>query len=167
MNRRSLLARSLTMGLFYGIGRQAFAQAGDGASDNGPEVKIDQAIADWFESLKRPFNDGSAQAGVASCCNAGDGYPIDILEEPTYRGTALDGRVRVTDPTARTIVLPDGSRKWRPAIRGGLEFPIAGEWVCPLKDGNPTKTAWAFLYVDARSGQIQHVYCIVPLPPGF
>jgi hypothetical protein len=163
LDRRAFLSRSLTMGLIYGLGTSV-ARPQDGA-----DMHIDQQTADWFSGLTRPFNDdGGAQAGVASCCDAGDGYPIQIEEEAfPPRGKELNGIAHITDPSAKKIILPNGSIKYRPAITdpASMTLHFAGEMVSPLKDGNPTRTAWAFLHV--LSGKQDHIYCIVPLPPGY
>jgi hypothetical protein len=152
----------------------AHAQAGvvsDTLQDeatHGNAVHIDQQTADWFARLTRPFTDGDAKAGVASCCDAGDGYPIQI-DEDAYPpgGKVLNGTAHITDPSAKQIVLPNGMIKSRPAITDpdSMTFHFAGERVSPLKDGNPTRTAWAFLHIT--NGKQDYIYCIVPLPPGY
>ena len=175
MNRRSFLGRSLTMGLFYGLGA-SIGRAQNGSNPNlldeseyGKAITIDQQTADWFSSLTRPFNDSDGgMAGVASCCNAGDGYPIRIEEEAyPEHGDILNGVAVITDPSARQIVLPSGLVMQRPAITdpASLTQHFAGKMVCPLKDGNPTKTAWIF--VRNIQGKVDHIYCVVPIPPGF
>ena len=164
IDRRSFLSRVLTMGLIYGIGTSiAVAQN---------TRHIDQQTADWFSDLTRPFDDiedgPDVKAGVARCCDAGDGYPIEIDEEAyPPRGKVKNGRAHITDPSAQTIILPNGTTKFRPAITdpASMTLRFSGEMVSPLKDGNPTRTAWAFLRV--HEGAQDHIYCIVPLPPGF
>ena len=163
MDRRSFLSRALTMGLIYGAGTSLVF-----AEKEPPTVHIDEQTAKWFEGLTRPYTDGGAKEGVASCCDAGDGYQIQIEEDAyPYRGKVENGIARITDPTARTIVRPDGTTKFRPAITdpASMTLRFAGEKVTPLKDGNPTKTAWAFLSVTG--GKVTYIYCIVPLPPGY
>ena len=127
----------------------------------------DQALADWFEGLKRPAESRKTfLTDVVSCCDAGDAYPIEIIEEATIDGTQADGRARVKDPSARIIQPADLHEKYRPPLtRGPLEFKYAGVAVVKEKYGNPTPTAWAFLRVI--EGEIQFVYCVVQLPPGF
>jgi hypothetical protein len=162
MDRRTFISRALTMGLIYGVGTSI-------ARSEGAVMHIDEQTAKWFEGLTRPFDDGTdAKAGIASCCDAGDGYPIQI-DEDAYppRGKELNGVAHITDPSAAQIVLPNGAIKYRPAITdpASMTLHFAGEMVSPLKDGNPTRTAWAFLHVIA--GAQNHIYCIVPLPPGY
>lgn len=154
LDKRSFLARSLTLGLFYGTG--AFAQ-------NAPEYHPSQEIADWFERQKRPDHDNEWLPDIVSCCDAGDAYPIEITEEATFGGEAEDGKFRVTDGSARTIILPDGAKKYRPAITGALTHTYAGKKRTRDAEGNPFPTAWAFLRV--MDGDIEYVYCIIPLPP--
>lgn len=166
MDRRAFISRSLTMGLFYGIGASIVL------AQDAPAVHIDEQTAKWFEGLTRPFDDiadgPGVKAGVASCCDAGDGYPIQIDEEAfPPRGKEFNGTAHITDPRARDIILPDGTIKHRPAItdHASMTLHFSGEMVSPLKDGNPTRTAWAFLHVI--EGKQDHIYCIVPLPPGY
>jgi hypothetical protein len=167
MTRRALLS-----GMFYTFGSGLVLAQGTGftlqdEATHGRAVHIDQQTADWFAGLTRPYNDGGAQMGVASCCDAGDGYPIQIKEDAyPPRGKELNGRAHITDPSAKQIILPNGTIKYRPAITdaASLKLHFAGEMVCPLKDGNPTRTAWAFVHVI--QGRQDHIYCIVPLPPG-
>ena len=154
MNRRSFLSRSLTLGLFYGTG--AFAQ-------DAPEYHPTQELADWFERQKRPDHDDKWLPQITSCCDAGDAYPIEILEEATFGGEAEDGSARVTDGSARNIILPDGTKKYRPAITGALTFKYADKKRVRDAEGNPFPTAWAFLRV--MDGEIGYVYCVIPLPP--
>ena len=169
MNRRAFL----TTGLIYAAGAGLVLAQGTGTiledeATHGRAMHIDQQTADWFAGLTRPFDDGGAKAGVASCCDAGDGYPIQI-DEDAYppRGKELNGVAHITDPSAAQIILPNGTIKYRPAITdpASMKLHFAGEMVSPLKDGNPTRTAWAFLHVI--SGRQDHIYCIVPLPPGY
>ena len=100
---------------------------------------------------------------VISCCDAGDAYPIVILQEASIGGKEYDGIAEVTDPTERLIIKPDGSKKWRQQWKGPLRFKYAGRLVTRELDGNPTTTAWVFagMYMNAP-----YVYCVVPLPPG-
>lgn len=166
MDRHTFISCILAVGLAYGIG-SSVAHSQDGAA-----VHIDQQTADWFSGLTRPFDDiedgPEVKAGVASCCDAGDGYPIQIDEDAfPPRGKEVNGTAHITDPKATDIILPDGTVKHRPAITDPASMTIhfAGQMVTPLKDGNPTRTAWAFLRVI--EGKQEHIYCIVPLPPGY
>lgn len=137
--------------------------------DYGKAERINKETADWFSHLTRPYNDDGAEKGVASCCDAGDGYPIQIDEEayPPVVGKEKNGVAHITDWSAKQIVLPNGNVKYRPEITDPASRIIhfSGEMVSPLKDGNPTKTAWAF--VQILDGKWNHTYCIVPLPPAF
>jgi hypothetical protein len=158
------------------IVRPAHAQ-GYGGSDWAPPYDSDafhpsQELANWFESLKRPIgSERDFLAQVTSCCDLGDAYPIEIIEEATSNGQSEDGIARVTDPSARSVQLPNNHIKYRDKITGPLTFKYPGVAVVKEKYGNPTKTAWAFLRVETQNesepGHITFVYCIVPLPPGF
>jgi hypothetical protein len=157
MNRRALL---------FSV-PAALVSAGALAEDpdyDGPVYRPDKDTAEWFESLERPDYD-SMMMSSKSCCSSGDAYPIKILEEATIGGKQPDGRAVITDGSKRMIVLPNGSRKYRPAITGSLDLRFAGERVTREKNGNPTPTAWVFLRV--MDGKVDYVYCVVPLPPGF
>lgn len=130
-------------------------------------------ISDWFESLKRPedsLDKATFNTNVISCCDVGDAYPIEILEEATSERGDEIGVARVTDPSQKEIAVQTAEGGWkliyRTKITGDGRFNFRGDLVVKQKYGNPTKTAWAFLYVN-QSGQIDHVYCIVPLPPSY
>ena len=151
MTRRGLIAGAMAI---YGV--SAFAQ-------DVKEYHPTQEIAAWFARQKRPYHDDNWLPQITSCCDAGDAYPIEILEEATFGGKAEDGRARVTDSSARNIILPDGVTKYRPAITGALTFKYAGEKRVRDAEGNPFPTAWAFLRV--MDGEIGYVYCVIPLPP--
>lgn len=184
MNRRSLLASAVSLVAV----RVAFAQGGPGwmpsedelAKRYGPKFTPSSDLAEWFENLKRPdIASGHPHSqdliSAISCCSAGDAYPIDILEDasPPHGGTVENGTARVTDPTARQILVPmhnpSGSTynqlKFRDQITGPLTFHFSSDRVTREKDGNPTKTAWVFCRV--LNHQIDYVYCVVPLPPSF
>jgi hypothetical protein len=128
-------------------------------------------LADWFASLKRPdiqrimkdvgeipYNE------VISCCDAGDAYPIEILEEawPPPDGIKENGLARITDATKRQIKTKSGF-KFRDEITGPLTFHFPAKVVTREREGNPTGTAWVFLSVVR--GEISKIYCVVPLPP--
>lgn len=144
----------------------AYAQhSGTMPAYDGPVYQPSQAESDWFEHLKRPDYDAVTMGSVVSCCDAGDGYPIVILEEATIGGTQKDGLAEVIDPSARMIVKPNGEKKWRPEWTAPRQFHFAGKIITREIDGNPTKTAWVFASLDF--GVPREIYCIVPLPPGF
>ena len=141
MNRRSFLSRSLMLGLFYGTG--AFAQ-------DAPEYHPTQELADWFERQKRPDHDDKWLPQITSCCDAGDAYPIEILEEATFGGEAEDGSARVTDGSARNIILPDGAKKYRPAITGALTFKYAGKKRVRVYDSPDAKLRADMVRAESR-----------------
>ena len=155
----------------------------------GPVFEPTQDLSDWFEQLKRPdIADGHPHSDVLtsaiSCCSAGDAYPIEILEDasPPHGGTVENGTARVTDPSKRQVIVrmrnSDGSvytnAKYRadlegfiPAITapevGKFGFHFSSDRVTREIDGNPTKTAWAF--IRNIQGLGDYIYCVVPLPP--
>ena len=189
-SRRIFLSRALTAGLFYGAGgsivRAQFASPDQpGVSDAdavrryGEMFVPSQDLSDWMETLKRPDivagkpHHGDLSISAVSCCSAGDAYPIDIIEEasPPHGGEEENGVARVTDPHHRQILLSrrnaNGSvykeTKYRQEITGPLTFHFSSDKVTREKDGNPTKTAWVFCRVV--DGNIDLIYCVVPLPP--
>ena len=138
----------------------AYAQVPVQDVQDAPEYHPSADLAQWFESLKRPDFDPSKES-VSSCCDAGDAYPINILQEASIGGGIEDGIAEVTDTSARVVVRPDGSRKYRFKWPGPTQFKFAGKKITREKDGNPTPTAWVFYSVFRN-----YVYCVVPLPPG-
>jgi hypothetical protein len=116
-------------------------------------------VTQFFEQLKRPY---CPPGIVCSCCGKADAYPVVIDQEATIDGEAADGVARVTDGSA--IVYPDGTS--RSFIPDGTIFHFTGRDVTRATQGNPTRTAWAFLGLDAQ-GHISIVWCVVPLPPSF
>jgi len=189
VNRRSFLARTASLGLFYGLGYSIVrAQGFDRPADPTDNIEyIDEDRARWFEALTRTdvvddkANGTVVEAAPQSCCNAGDGYPIIIDEDayPPHSGKEENGTAHVIDPSAKIIMVPNGKEadgsthytpKYRPAITGNLTFHFSGNKITREIEGNPTKTAWLFAKVGYPSegmdaGQIKIVYCIVPLPP--
>ena len=156
------------------------ARGQDRAPVDAPESVeyIDQDRAEWFSQLRRTDVVIDKANGLIvgetpdSCCDAGDGYPIIVDEDayPPHIGTEANGTAHVTDPSAKMIILPDGTKKYRPAITGNLTFHFAGNKITREREGNPTKTAWAFLHVGYPSegmdaGQIKTIFCVVPIPP--
>lgn len=149
-------------------------QLGDPATF-GPVYEAPPDIAEWFESQLRDDTPSDAAYGRASCCGWGDVYPIEILEDayPPHTGTEDNGTAKVTDASARQIVIPP-SKDWphkqvkqRKKINDDeLVFHFSGNKYAKEWNGNPTKTAWAYLNVS-EDGHLKFVYCIVPLPPGF
>lgn len=169
------------------LARVASAQYGGGAGmpNNGQYnpndvekygkiFEPDKDLAGWFESLKRPDvqqykldHDGDAGGDIESCCDAGDAYPIEILQDafPPHTGREENGSARVLDGSQRQIKKPSGEYKYRMTIKPeNLKFNFAGNKYTREREGNPTGTAWAFLSVWG-DGEIHKVYCIVPLPP--
>ena len=138
----------------------AYAQVPVQSVQDAPEYHPSQDLANWFEAFKRPDFDPSVSS-VISCCDSGDAYPIIILQEATIGGGQEDGIAQVTDTSARIVVRPDGSRKYRSPWNGPNPFKFAGKKITREMDGNPTPTAWVFYSVLTR-----YIYCIVPLPPG-
>jgi hypothetical protein len=137
----------------------AFAQ-------DAPEVHIAPDVAKWFEDLKRPDIDPGA--GVTSCCDFGDAYPCEILEEAEPH-TLEWGRLRITDTTPRTLRIPTPTGAVREKFRSRITddppiYRYQGMKVTRERDGNPTSTAWVFAYVN--DGKLDTIYCVVPLPPG-
>ena len=132
---------------------------------HGEIFRPTQALADWFERLKRRDWEKLTNEPI-SCCDAGDGYPIEILQEASIGGTEEDGIAEVTDTSPRMIIKPNGERKWRPEWTGPKRFKYAGNLITREIDGNPTKTAWVFAGGADRSyGTRFKIYCVVPLPP--
>ena len=117
--------------------------------------------AQWFEQLERPY----CMEGVKHCfcCGKADAYQIRIIEDATIDGDDADGTAEITDGSA--INYPDGTA--RKPIMTGLQFHFKGKDVVKLDAGNPTKTAWAFLWPTADGKGISEQWCIVPLPPGY
>jgi hypothetical protein len=184
ISRRELARFAALLPLSAAFMRPAFAQYGGGAGmpNNGvfnahdpalygPVTEPPPELADWFEKLKRPDveqdmrDTGSAHGQVISCCDAGDAYPIEILEEayPPHTGTEENGLARVKDGSQRQVKKPNGEYKYRMEITGSLSFHFSGNKLTREKEGNPTNTAWAFLSI--LGGEIHRTYCIVPLPP--
>ena len=163
LSRRAALIGACAM-LFAG---RAFAQNVDAPliGYTGKVFRPSQEVADWFEGLMRPNRDKLGPGEAKSCCNAGDAYPIVILQEATNGGHDDDGLAEVTDTSERMIVRPDGSYKFRPEWKSDKRFKFAGELITREKDGNPTPTAWVFAGVDTLSGELKILYCVVPLPP--
>ena len=186
MNRRSFIARAATLGLFYGAGTSFVRAIGPDqlyATNPGETYEeIEPDDADWFASLKRTDIVNAKKRGelieatAESCCDAGDGYPIRILEDayPPHTGTELNGTAEVTDRTAKTLVIKnhDGTyhKKYRPAWTGDPVFKWPGNKLTRELEGNPTKTAWVFARINTdgepNPGALREIYCIVPLPPG-
>lgn len=129
------------------------------------------ALSDWFEHLMRPNWEKELvrEPGAAhSCCDAGDAYPIVILQEASIGGTEPNGIAEVTDTSARMIIKSNGERKWRPEWKMPIGFHFAGEFITREIDGNPTKTAWVFAGgTNPDQGIPFKLYCVVPIPPGF
>ena len=166
------------------LARPALAQLGPEAQyPDAPNEIIPEEKSKWFESLKRSeFRDRIVE--VDSCCGVGDAYPIKILEDayPPHVGIKENGLAVVTDPSAKTLQIPNGKdelgrmtymQKYRPPITGKLEFAFSGNKLTREIEGNPTRSAWAFLRVvttgesTTRAGTIDYVWCVVPLPPGY
>jgi len=116
-------------------------------------------VTKFFDQLKRPYC--APGANVCSCCGKADAYPVMIDQEASLDGDKPDGVAHVIDGAA--IVYPDGTQ--RSFIPDGTVFHFTGRDVTKLKQGNPTKTARAFLGTGL-GGQISIVWCVVPLPPG-
>ena len=129
---------------------------------NGEIFRPSPALADWFEHLERR---NPPPGEPVSCCDAGDAYPIVILQEATIDGSELDGIAEVTATNARKVVTPAGHIKWRPEWTGPRRFKFAGKHITRELDGNPTKTAWVFARIEY--GYLSFIYCVVPLPPAF
>lgn len=111
-------------------------------------------FSQWVEGLKMP------DSRTASCCGKGDFYPIVIDEDAVGNEGEAMGRARVLDGSA--LEFPDGSK--RPFIKDGTPFRFPKTKVNPPEDGNPGRTAYAFL--SAYDGVIVGIYCVIPLPPG-
>lgn len=182
-----LLGMGFIAGLVIGVAwtiHSARAQyIGDwGVTEQGiPELHPAKEMSDWMESLNRPSYDPDLMPnGVQSCCSLGDAYPIEIKEEAIPGYAKTEGYACVTDTRAIQIKLPNGSYKYRRRLDGNPCFHYTGVKLTREKDGNPTKTAWAFLKVgdpgenpyaspDSVKSDgptaIQYIYCVVPLPP--
>jgi len=116
-------------------------------------------VTQFFDQLKRPYCAPGVE--ICSCCGKADAYPVMIDQDASLDGDKPDGVAHVIDGSA--IVYPDGTQ--RSFIPDGTVFHFTGRDVTKLKQGNPTKTAWAFLGTGL-GGQISIVWCVVPLPPG-
>lgn len=116
-------------------------------------------IGQWMADLERPW----CLPGVKHCfcCGIADAYPIRILEEATVNGEEPDGLAEIADGSAKEW--PDGTK--RAPIQTGLQFRFRGKDVVKLSAGNPTGTAWAFLWPTDDGKAIKTQWCIVPLPP--
>ncbi len=115
-------------------------------------------VTQFFDQLERPYCAPGIE--ICSCCGKADAYPVVIDQEATIDGTEPDGTAHVIDGSA--IVYPDGTS--RSFIPGGTVFHFTGRDVTKLEQGNPTRTAWAFLALG-QTGTIAIVWCVVPLPP--
>ena len=111
-------------------------------------------FAKWVAGLKQP------DLPTASCCGKGDLYTIEIVEDALGNEGKTRGRARILDGSA--LVFPDGQK--REPIPDGTEFTFPKAKVNPPQDGNPAKTALAFLSV--YNEVIIGIYCVVPIPPG-
>jgi hypothetical protein len=116
-------------------------------------------VTQFFDRLQRPYCPPGI--GVCSCCGKADAYPVAIDQDATPDGDKPDGIAHVIDGSA--VTYPDGTL--RSFIPDGTVFRFTGRDVTKAKQGNPTRTAWAFLGVGV-GGQIAIVWCVVPLPPG-
>jgi hypothetical protein len=125
------------------------------AFDHGFDPK--SPVTKFFDQLQRPYCAPGIE--ICSCCGKADAYPVAIDEAATIDGIEPDGTAHVIDGSA--IVYPDGDR--RSFIADGTVFHFTGRDVTKLKQGNPTRTAWAFLAI--YQGAIAIVWCVVPLPP--
>lgn len=125
--------------------------AGKGFDPNSPTAK-------WFNGLERPY----CAPGVVHCfcCGISDAYPINILADATPNGDEPDGLAEITDGSA--ITFPNGQKR-RP-VMNGTRFHFAGKDVVSLKAGNPTGTAWVFMW-PADEATVGWIWCVVPLPP--
>ena len=115
-------------------------------------------VTQFFDQLKRPYC--APGVDICSCCGKADAYPVAIDQDASIDGDKPDGVAHVIDGAA--IVYPDGTT--RPFIPDGTAFRFTGRDVTKLKQGNPTRTAWAFLGLGP-AGAITIVWCVVPLPP--
>jgi hypothetical protein len=134
--------------------------ADDDVDYHGEIYRPSPDIAKWFASLDRP--DWKAGDSIISCCDAGDAYPIVILQEASIGGEEPDGIAEVTDTSARLVITPNGERKWRLQWAGPTRFHFPGKLVTREIKGNPTPTAWVFATVSAGYPKL---WCLVPLPP--
>lgn len=113
----------------------------------------DSPFAQWVDGLKRPETNYKY-----SCCGKGDMYGIRIDEDAIGdEGNAM-GTAVVTD--GEQITYPD--HDVRSPIENGTAFRFPKNTVND-RQGNPSKTAYAFLTVS--EGHITHVWCVIPLPP--
>ncbi len=117
-------------------------------------------VTKFFEELKRPWC--APGIDVCSCCGKSDAYPVEIDREASIDGEEQDGLAHVVDGSA--IIYQDGQK--RTPIANGTSFKFSGRDVTRLKQGNPTRSAWAFLGTDV-TGAISIVWCVVPLPPSY
>ena len=108
-------------------------------------------VTRWFDALIRPDFPGS------HCCGKSDAYAVEIIKDG---GSSSNWTARVTDGSA--IVFPDGTS--RDPIANGTIIEVQPEKVTKPSQDNPTKTAWVFMYV--KRGNMEMVYCLVPMPPG-
>lgn len=115
----------------------------------------DQTVQ-WFDQLQRPDDSDP----LHKCCGVGDAYPVRIIEEGGNDPEVADWTAEVTDGSA--IAFPDGTQ--RAEIPNGTIIHFPGTRVTKPQQGNPTKTAWAFLSVNMMHG-VSFVWCVVPLPP--
>ena len=130
----------------------------------GEIFRPSKALAEWFESLDRPDYDAKTMGTIKSCCDAGDAYPIIILQEATPGGEEPDGVAEVTDTSARLIIKPNGDKKWRREWTSPKRFHFPGKLITREIEGNPTQTAWVFATDYTGTPML---YCVVPIPPGF
>jgi hypothetical protein len=122
-----------------------FAARGASAMDHGWDKS--SPFAQWVESLMRP------DSGYKySCCGKGDLYEVEITQDALGETGYDMGTFVILEGGARSY--PDGSL--RPYIAPGTEFHFPKSKVND-RQGNPSKTAFAFLSGD-------YVWCVIPLP---
>lgn len=116
----------------------------------------DPQIAAFFQNLHR-------KADNFPCCGPADAYPIRILREadPSHPDDET-GEAEIADGSEVEI---DDAHNKRTSILDGTRFKFAFNRLTKESDGNPTRTAWAFLNVDEKTHRLQGVWCVVPLPP--
>lgn len=112
-------------------------------------------VAEWYRNLKVP----NQNPRTSSCCDKGDAYRIEILQEP-LDDTNRQGEAVVTD--GEEIHFDDGTIRAR--IDVGTHFKFPKSLMNPPSDGNPTTSA--VLFATAYEGKITNIYCVVPLLPG-
>lgn len=128
------------------------------ASDHGWDPN--SPVSKWVRGLYQPDTPPDERDYLHSCCGEADMYPIVIEQDALGdEGDSL-GVARITDGSAKQY--PDGAI--RPPLKTGMTFRFPKSKVNPLKDGNPTATAWVFL--SSYDGEINRIFCIIPLPPG-